>query len=169
MSPPIPRVLFHVTDPSHFFCRETWVTGSQCVTCPVGPRFNASKSSTYTPLGQSTTFRYGSGSIVADLAYETISMGIFKSEREVWCEHHILHSQLSPMESTILPVLLTLCPEDLHCVTIVTRIPSRTGFWHPRSWIPPFDGECQFRSVVDSSHSRRPTRPKRDFVCLLAL
>jgi len=34
--------------------------------------------------------------VIADLAYETISMGAFKSEKEVWCEHRILPRLFSP-------------------------------------------------------------------------
>jgi len=65
--------------------------------------------------------------------------------------------------------LLTLFLEDLHCITIDPSISSRIDIRHPRPCLSRFDGNQRFRSMVDTTHSRWPTRPKRDFVCLLAL
>ena len=101
--------------------RETWVLGTQCIACSNGAQFDSSKSSTFTPLGQRIQTRFGSGFIIADPAYETISMGVFKSEREVWCEHRILPPLFSPNGIYHCLALLTLSPEDLHCVKHVTK------------------------------------------------
>ena len=150
-------------------CREIWVQGAQCIACSNGTRFDASKSSTFTQLGESIQLDYGSSSIVADLANETISMGVFKSEREVWCDHRILHCLFSPNGICHCLALLTLSSDDLHCVTNATRVSSGNGIRHPWSWLSRFVEDAQYRSVVDSSHSRRPTWPRPNFVCLLAL
>jgi hypothetical protein len=36
------------------------------------------------PIGLGAQLMYGSGSIVANLAYETISIGGFRSQNQVW-------------------------------------------------------------------------------------
>ena len=123
--------------------RDTWVLGPQCIACSNGALFDASKSSTFTPLGQSTQIRYGSGFVIADLAYETISMGVFKSEKEVWCGHRILLPLFSPNGIYHCLALLTLSPECLHCVKHVTKASSWSDIRHSRSWLSRFDGGAQ--------------------------
>ena len=91
------------------FHRETWVLGPQCLSCSNGARFDPSKSTTYVPLGLSTQLKYGSGSVVVDLASETISLGVFKSENEVQCENNIsyfLFLPSLPMEHQTPPIIL---------------------------------------------------------------
>lgn len=57
---------------------DLWLAGSQCTQCPTGtPEFDTSASSSIQTSSDQVQINYGSGSVIGNLAKDTVSMGDF--------------------------------------------------------------------------------------------